>query len=396
MQRASATETNAQARLLVLVTGLFWLSQYAFTPYINPELERMGMSATFMGLVAGGYGLSQTLIRIPLGLWSDRMGRKKPFVVTGCALVALSAAGYLLFYSPGGFLISRILGGAAAASWVSFTVLFSALFPADEGPRRITQLNAANIAGRLAGYGLMALLLLVWNVRASFVASLAAGALALVLALNIKEERVPKKALGIRDMMKAAGNPYLMATSVLGILAMWVSFGSYNTFTVNVAMRLGAGQQDMSLLQIALLVPNTLSNIVIGRGSTRQTGAHYVVALGFLLAALYCLILPLVVNLAQLYALQVVGGVSATLTFAVLLGQCVRDTAPAQRSVAMGFFQASFGIGMTLGPIVTGMMIDGLGFAMAFVGVAALALLSAVLSILLMKPKGTTSLPQPQ
>ena len=74
MQRASATETNAQARLLVLVTGLFWLSQYAFTPYINPELERMGMSATFMGLVAGGYCLSQTHIRIPLGMWSDLMG----------------------------------------------------------------------------------------------------------------------------------------------------------------------------------------------------------------------------------------------------------------------------------------------------------------------------------
>jgi len=80
-------------------------------------------------------------------------------------------------------------------------------------------------------------------------------------------------------------------------------------------------------------------------------------------------------------------GVSATLTFAVLLGQCVRDIPPPQRSVGMGFFQATYGIGMTLGPIVMGVMIDHLGFRIAFFAMAGLSLISALLAHLLMKPR---------
>jgi len=383
---AAAGGTQASARLLVLVTGLFWLSQYAFTPYINPELERMGMNATFMGLVAGGYGLSQMLLRIPLGIWSDRMGRKKPFVVAGCVLVALSAAGYLLSYTPGGFLISRTLGGAAAASWVSFTVLYSTYFPPEEGPGRITRLNAANIAGRLIGYGLMALVLLFWEVRAAFVVSFIAGLLALALSLNIREQPVKSHHLSFGEILKTARNPYLLATSILGILSMWVTFSSYYTFTVNMAWELGAKQQDLSLLQIALLAPNALSNALVGRAGSRGK-AFRQVALGFVLMGLYCFLLPLVNSLAQLYALQILAGVSATLTFAVLLGQCVRDIPPAQRSVGMGFFQATYGIGMTLGPIVMGVMIDHLGFRIAFFAMAGLSLISALLAHLLMKPR---------
>lgn len=383
---AAAGRTQASARLLVWVTGLFWLSQYAFTPYINPELERMGMNATFMGLVAGGYGLSQMLLRIPLGIWSDRMGRKKPFVVAGCVLVALSAAGYLLSYTPAGFLISRTLGGAAAASWVSFTVLYSTYFPPEEGPGRITRLNAANIAGRLIGYGLMALVLLFWEVRAAFVVSFIAGLLALALSLNIREQPAKSHHLSFGEILKTARNPYLLATSILGILSMWVTFSSYYTFTVNVAWELGAKQQDLSLLQIALLAPNALSNALVGRSGSRGKASRQVI-IGFVLMGAYCFLLPLVNSLSQLYALQVLAGVSATLTFAVLLGQCVRDIPPPQRSVGMGFFQATYGIGMTLGPIVMGVMIDHLGFRIAFFAVAGLALIAALLAHLLMKPR---------
>ncbi|MDD4081684.1 MAG: MFS transporter [Eubacteriales bacterium] len=147
--------------------------------------------------------------------------------------------------------------------------------------------------------------------------------------------------------------------------------------------------------QIALLVPNTLSNALIGGGRASRIGAHYLITLGFLLAALYCGLLPLAGSLTQIYEPKIPGGVSATLTFALLLGQCVRDIAPAQRSVAMGFFQATYGIRMTLGPIVTGVMIDNIGFGMAFFAVALLSLFSAFLAYILMKPKEKAGSPRP-
>jgi len=149
---------GVSARLLFMVTALFWCAQYSYTQFINPELERMGMSAAFMGLVSGAYGFTQMVLRIPLGILSDRLRRHKPFVVIGCLMTMLSGLGFLVYYSPPGFLISRGLAGVASAAWVSFTVLYSSYFPHTEGPRRISQLNAANMGGRLAGYLLIILI----------------------------------------------------------------------------------------------------------------------------------------------------------------------------------------------------------------------------------------------
>jgi MFS family permease len=378
------------ARLLYLITGLFWLSQYAFTPYINRELAGMGMNATFMGLVSGAYGLSQTLLRLPIGIWSDRLGRRKPFVLAGCGMVMLAAAGYLLVYTPGGFLASRLVSGAAAASWVAFTVLYSAYFPREEGPRRITDLNVANISGRLVGYVLVTGLLVYLSVKVSFVVSLIAGALAFALALGLKEPAAERVGTGIKEMAQVARNRYLLIVSFLGILTQWVAFSSYYSFNVNAAMALGAGEESLSMLQVALIVPNILSNLLVSRALSKGAGARKLVTAGFLVVAVYCLLVPLARTLPQLFLLQPLGGISSSLTFAVLLGQCVREIPPHKRSMAMGFYQATYGIGMTLGPIVMGMMVDGMGLKGAFFVIAGLALVSSALARGLMKSEKQT------
>lgn len=377
------------ARLLYLITGFFWLSQYAFTPYINKELGRMGMNATYMGLVLGAYGLSQTLLRLPLGMLSDRLGRRKPFVVAGCGAVTLAAACFLLFYTPGGFLLARLLGGMAAASWVAFTVMYSGYFPKEEGPRRITDLNVANISGRLVGYVLVMALVVYLGVKVSFAVSLAAGALAFVLSLSLREPLLERKDTSLRAMLRVAGDRYLLIISALGILTQWVAFSSYYSFNVNAAMALGATEWNLSLLQITLIVPNILSNLMASRALGKNASARTLVAAGFFLGFLYCLLVPLAGSLPQLYALQILGGVSSSLTFAVLLGQCVRDITPQHRSMAMGFYQASYGIGMTLGPLTMGMMVDHIGLKGAFFVIAGLALVSSALAFILMKPKET-------
>ena len=138
--QTAGPDNRRQAGLLYALTAIFWFSQYAITPYINAELQRMGQTAGFMGLVGGAYGFSQMLVRVPAGLMADRLGRQKPFIVMGCALTALAGLGFLLWYTPASFLALRLVAGLASASWVSFTVMYGSFFPPEEGPRRISQL----------------------------------------------------------------------------------------------------------------------------------------------------------------------------------------------------------------------------------------------------------------
>ena len=70
----------------VVVLGLFLLlpvlALYARTlPDYRPEL---------LGLAMGAYGLTQAVLQIPFGRWSDRYGRK-PLIALGLALFALGS-----------------------------------------------------------------------------------------------------------------------------------------------------------------------------------------------------------------------------------------------------------------------------------------------------------------
>jgi len=80
-----------------------------------------------IGIIIGFYGFAQMLLRILLGVLSDKINKRKIFVVIGILLGLLSTTGLWLFDYVLMVLILRSLTGAAVASWVTYTVtvLFS-------------------------------------------------------------------------------------------------------------------------------------------------------------------------------------------------------------------------------------------------------------------------------
>ena len=377
-------DNRRSAQLLYALTALFWFSQYAVTPYINAELEHMGQTAGFMGLVGGAYGFSQMLVRVPAGLMADRLGRQKPFIVAGCGLTALAGVGFLLWYTPASFLVLRLVAGLASASWVSFTVMYGSFFPQQEGPRRISQLNIANQGGRLLCYVLIAWAVARWGLHSAFEIAAAVGVACLALSLLLREQPRPNKGLTLRTMLLVAKDRNMQVTSLLGLLTQVIAFGTYLTFSVNLGIRLGASKPELSMLSLVLTAATVVTNLLATSRSFARFRPKALIELGFVMAALYCALAPLCTTLGQLYAVQVIGGISSGLTFAMLLGQCVKDIEPALRGAGMGLYQAVYGIGMTLGPILMGVMIDALGMDPAFFVMAVLSLLTAWLTRKLM------------
>lgn len=368
------------ALLMHGMTALFWLAQYAHTPYINAELTRMGKNAAFMGLVAGGYGLAQLLVRVPLGMMADRLGRQKPFIILGSALTALSGLAYLWWYTPFSFLVLRFFTGVGSATWVNFTVLYSGYFDPSEGPRRISQLDISNRFGRLAGFVAVGALVGRYTVLASFWVGAVVGCAAFLLSLLIGEQPRARGTLTLSGLKQLARNRHMQVVSLLGLLVQLVAFSTYIGFTVNLAMRLNASDAQLSWLNIVLMIFTMLSNFVMNGTRLVKAAPERVITFGFGLAAVYCVAAPLCQSMGALYAVQALGGISSGLTFSMLLGQCVKGIPPDQRSAAMGLYQTVYGIGMTLGPVGMGVLIDWLGLDLSFFAVAALALVSAWVS----------------
>ncbi len=79
--------------------------------------ELAGSTPFLVGLALGIYGLSQAVLQIPFGVWSDRWGRK-PVIVAGLVLFAVGSLVAAMAESIYGVIFGRALqgGGAIAAT----------------------------------------------------------------------------------------------------------------------------------------------------------------------------------------------------------------------------------------------------------------------------------------
>lgn len=85
-----------------------------------PTLE--GTTPLLMGIALGSYGLSQGLLQIPFGIFSDRFGRKK-MITIGLILFALGSLLGALTHSIYGMILARILQGMGAIGSVLIALL---------------------------------------------------------------------------------------------------------------------------------------------------------------------------------------------------------------------------------------------------------------------------------
>ena len=89
-------------------TVLYWFSLYTYPMLLTGfSQQELGASPALAGTIVSSYGLWQMLLRVPLGYASDKLRRRKPFLMLGSALSALAGLGLLLATSPAWALAAR-------------------------------------------------------------------------------------------------------------------------------------------------------------------------------------------------------------------------------------------------------------------------------------------------
>lgn len=370
-------KNNIPAHLFI-TTALFWFTQYAFAPYINPELERMGASATLMGLCGTLYGVMQLIARVPFGYFSARMGRQKIFVVIGCMLSFISCVGMYIFYTPAGILFFRAITGIASGTWVCFTVLYGSYYSRAESSRHISLLDMGGHLGKLICYLIALQIVALFDCRAALVLGMVSGILALLMTRTVEEKRLKPQKIRFSDIKHVGKNRHLLVCSLLASIAQFIQCGTYLSFTQNLATRIAASNAQLTWLNIFLFVPTVLLNLFANKVLVPKIGAKNAIILGFGMGVMYCVLAPLCTSMTALYACQTLGAGNTSVALAVLLGQSMREIAPKLRPIAMTLFQILFSIGLSMGPLFMGVVVDmsslNIGF-FVMAGIAAAAIL---------------------
>jgi MFS family permease len=116
LHRMTAGERRASSSL-AFIFALRMLGLFIVLPVFALEARRYpgGDDAALVGLAMGVYGLTQALLQIPLGMASDRLGRK-PVILAGLALFALGSGIAVWAPSVHWLIVGRAVQGAGAIS----------------------------------------------------------------------------------------------------------------------------------------------------------------------------------------------------------------------------------------------------------------------------------------
>jgi len=86
-----------------------------------------------------------------------------------------------------------------------------------------------------------------------------------------------------------------------------------------------------------------------------------------------------------LFIVQISASLGVAIVNTLLLGLCIRDISEKSRATAMGFFQAVYGIGMFVGPFVTGQISFRFGLSTAFIFTGLIGFVGILLTLLFAK-----------
>jgi len=370
-------------RVIAFAIGiaLFWAALYVYVPTLAVHARDLGASDTMVGLVVGSYGLTQLLLRVPLGVLSDRLGVRKGFVLVGFATITTSAIGLAISKSPLHMILARALAGVAASSWVASTVLFSSFFPPAQAVRATSIMSFSSSIGQMTATLAGGYIAQHWGTGAPFwVAAVVAVIGFLAISPTPEEKQSAEKTPTFRQILSILTLPSLLAVSIVAAAVQYAAFAtSYAFVPIYASEVLGLDSAQLGILTSVVLIPYALMTTVVANLATRMPERRFI-SVGLLLIAASTASTPLLSTYPALLVARAVFGLGLGLTYPVLMGLSIKSVPQAQRASAMGAFQAIYALGMTAGPTLSGFIADHLSLPLVF-WVTGLMCLAALLPI---------------
>ncbi len=354
----------------LLVTALAFhvdmLLYYLLVPLLPRYARELNLNQMEISILFGSYAVALLLATFPVAILTDRYGRRAP-MLWGLAGLAVTTLVFAVSKQYWLLVLARFLQGiAGSATWLPGMALLADHFPSESRGRAMGTAFAAANLGVLIGPPLSGFLDQGLGPSAPFL--LGAGLVALdaagraFLLPEVEPERGPR--LPFRQ---------LLANPVIRLFAGAMALGSglwallESTLPLDMDHRLGLGPSGIGLCFAASALAHTFTSPLMGRLSDR-IGRVKVLRMGLVLALL---LLPLPALLPKLWMVVLaMMGLGSTASF--IMSPCSPAVADQVERLGSQSFASAFSIlnlaysvGLMIGPLVGGAMVQGLGLPLA-------------------------------
>ena len=236
------SDAKHSSRLLFSAVFLFWFSVYTYPSFLTTyAVNTLHASNVLAGMIVGSYGLTQMALRIPLGILSDILKRRKPFVMMGLVLSMAASGGLALVDMLAGrgsvpeglafaALIFRGISGMTAATWVNLSVLYSSKYHGKDLAPAMSRLIVPQCGSQILAMLLGAQLAGRFGEIYAFLLATAAAAGGLLVMARIQETRPTGEPATIRTIAAVARNRQLIQGTLLATIYQLVVWATAQGF----------------------------------------------------------------------------------------------------------------------------------------------------------------------
>ena len=373
------TKTELRGALgLALVVGLRIFGLFLVLPVLALDLARMaGVTPWLIGLALGVYGVGHLFLQVPLGLLSDRIGRK-PVITLGLSLFALGSLVAALATGVWGIILGRALQGTGAVTGASQAL--AADLTRDEDRNAVM-----GILGGMVGLAFLLALLLgstfaahLGGLNGLFGLTFVLVLLAIVaLWLLVPHAPVPRAhgSAGASAIIRTLTDVRLRVMD----LSAFILHGLLMLLFVAMPLRLAHDLHLEVAEQWHVYVPALLSaGLVMGAALPRMRSHAATVRAAQISVLLLVVGLGLLAEGQSSLAMVVIGSICFFVAFSLLeasLPSLVSRLVPvSQRGAALGAYSASQFLGVIVGGVIGGLLLGSLGTTGVFTAAAAAAL----------------------
>ena len=361
----------------ILVSTMF-LSMLGFgivVPLLPIYADQLGATALEIGLINGGFGLAIVVFLPVMGRFSDRIGRKV-FLCSGLACLTIASLGFIWAQTSLQLILVRCFQGFAASMHMPIAQAYLGdITPPGEEGKWMGRFNAVLYGGMGAGPLFGGVLTDLFSINTAFLVMAALmlfGLIATIIFLPkvAKKTTLQNQGMSFTDMRKSN----IMKGAFAVRMAIGFATASLMTFLpLFASQNLGLSVSLIGLL-IASRMPMALLQSYTGTLADKYSRRGLVIA-GGVVAIISTALLPTANSFWPLLAMYIFAVIGVYFAVPAVTAYVVEEGRTFGMGASMAMFMMAMQIGMGVGPILFGGLVDLTGIESAFYSGAGILLL---------------------
>jgi DHA1 family multidrug resistance protein-like MFS transporter len=370
--------------LITLLLALFiaFLGVGIIAPIIPIYAMDLGATGVALGLMIAAFSISQGALQPVVGNLSDRKGRKR-FLVAGLSIYAVVGLTYTLATSVEHLILIRLFNGVGSAMIAPIVMAYIGdLAPEGQEGKYMGMLNIALFAGIGGGPILGGVFRDAMGINSAFYAmsALTAASLGLILAL-LPPERFDRKIQSSTGLLTKL-RQMLHNGRVIGILlprmgTMIIMIPTLAFLPILMDQLMGATGIEIGIVISARTIVNAGLQTPFGRMADRHNKVALILT-GCLIASACVFLMPFAADFLQLVWLSACMGIGEALVWPTLGAIAVEEGHRYGQGSIMGVFNMAMSVGILVGSLVAGSLMDLFGLEYVFYTTSVILVLSAV------------------